>query len=136
MMLSDYDAVYDLWLSTEYMCLNECDTRDGIALYLQRNKGLCFVAVDGDDIIGTVLCGHDGRRGFLRHLAVQPDYRRCGVAGSLVRLSMDGLMQQGIGKCNIFVEDVNADGIEYWLNRGWKCLDYTFRMLQNNCSAR
>jgi len=71
MWLDDYESVYRLWSTSEGMSLDEDDNRDGIALYLRRNPKSCFVALDGKEIIGAVLCGHEGRRGILRHLAVR-----------------------------------------------------------------
>ncbi len=131
MTIEDFDAVHALWLKTEYLELNECDTREGIALYLNRNPGLCFVAEDKQGlIIANVLCGHDGRRGFLRHLAVAAEHRGSGLARRLVDCVLDALAQQGIGKCNIFVDDANVPGFSFWEHLGWVRLEETFRMLQ------
>lgn len=130
MTIEDYDTVYALWQRTEYMNFNECDTREGIDLYLNRNPGLCFVAEQDSVIVGAVLCGHDGRRGFLRHLAVAAEARGQGIARALINNSLNGLAAQGIGKCNIFVEDENVPGLEFWKQMGWVQFDYTFRMLQ------
>lgn len=130
MHIGDYDAILAIWQATEHMTMNECDSRDGIALYLKRNPGLCFVALDGGRIIGTVLCGQDGRRGFLRHLAVVKGHRGGGISRHLVKHTLDGLAAQGIGKCNIFVENDNMAGYAYWHHLGWVRLDPTFGMLQ------
>jgi ribosomal protein S18 acetylase RimI-like enzyme len=82
--VADYEAVYGLWAQTEGMSLGDDDTRERIAFYLARNPGLCFVAAVNGAIVGTVLCGHEGRRGILRHLAVEPTFRRRGIASALV----------------------------------------------------
>src|SRR5690349_5000206 len=105
MSLEDYDSVYRLWSTAEGMSLDEDDSRDGIALYLHRNPRSCFVALDGAAIIGAVLCGHEGRRGILRHLAVKPEYRKKGIATSLIKACFEALSAEGIKKCNIFVMD-------------------------------
>jgi ribosomal protein S18 acetylase RimI-like enzyme len=126
----DYDAVSRLWMETEHLSMNECDTREGIELYLKRNPGLCFVALVGCVMAGNVLCGHDGRRGILRHLAVSKPYRKYGIARTLVEKALFGLNAQGIGKCNIFVEDENSAGMNFWKHMGWKLLVYDFRMMQ------
>lgn len=130
MIISDYESVCALWARTEYLSLNECDTREGIELYLKRNPGLCFIAVNDISVIGSVLCGHDGRRGFLRHLAVEKTFRKRGIASQLIAASLRGLGEQGIGKCNIFVEDSNAPGMAFWTRAKWKKLVYDFSMLQ------
>src|SRR4051794_22337560 len=84
MKLTDYDQVLRLWQNSEGVGLNESDTRLAIALYLKRNRGMSFVARDGKFLVGAVLCGHDGRRGYLHHLAVAPTHRRKGLGTKLV----------------------------------------------------
>lgn len=130
MNITDYDRVLALWSDTEHMKLNECDTREGISLYLNRNPGLCFVAEQDGALVGAVLCGHDGRRGYLRHLAVAKEYRSRGIARGLVQSSLLGLAAHGIGKCNLYVEDENIPGLAFWARMGWETLDYTFRVMQ------
>lgn len=132
MTASDYDAVLQLWQNTEHLSLNECDTREGIELYLKRNVGLCFVAERDGALIGTVLCGHDGRRGILRHLAVRKDCRGCGIARELSSRALQGLAEEGISRCNIFVDNQNSSGLKFWSHLGWWKLSDTFQMLQNN----
>jgi hypothetical protein len=74
--LADYDTVLALWRSCEGIGLSDSDTREAIATYLARNPGLSLVATDADGVIvGAVLGGHDGRRGYLHHLAVAPAHR-------------------------------------------------------------
>lgn len=130
MTIADYNAVHALWLQTEFLTLNECDSLEGIALYLRRNPGLCFVAELNGEIAGAVLCGHDGRRGMLRHLSIAKAHRGHGLSRQLVEKCLAGLAQEGIGKCNIFVDDVNVPGFEFWAHLGWAKLDDTFRTLQ------
>jgi ribosomal protein S18 acetylase RimI-like enzyme len=130
MTLTDYDEVYRLWTRTEGMCLVDDDNREGIAVYLERNQGLCFVALVGGNLIGTVLCGHDGRRGILRHLAVKQEFRKRGIALLLVQRSLAALSQQGIKKCNIFVMDYNNAGLGFWEHIGFYPLPDDYRTLQ------
>ena len=81
--IDDYDAIYELWNSTEQSkrALNPVDDScEGIARYLKRNPDTCFAAVKNDRIIGVILTGHDGRRAIIHHLCVHPDYRRMGIA--------------------------------------------------------
>lgn len=135
MTLADHAEVHRLWTQTEGMCVVEDDRRDRIALYLKRNPGLCFVALVGGDLIGTVLCGHDGRRGIMRHLAVRKKFRKQGVALLLVQKSLAALSRQGIQKCNIFVMDYNVAGLRFWEHIGFDHQQYDYRTLQIETDA-
>ncbi len=121
MTIADYDAVLALWKATEGMGLSEADERPAIARYLERNPGMSFVGVEGDGrIVGAVLCGHDGRRGYLHHLAVAPSHRCRGIGRQLVERCLIALRSSGIGKCHLFVFAGNAAGITFWKRIGWK----------------
>ena len=92
MTIADYDAVYDLWIHTPGMGLNTTDdSREGIDKYLRRNPTTSFVALDGDAVVGVIMAGHDGRRGFIHHTAVLPTYRGQGIATRLVEHAMAAL---------------------------------------------
>lgn len=136
MALDDYHDILLLWKSMEGVVVDDVDSRSAIALYLDRNKGLSFVALAAGSIVGTVLCGHDGRRGLLRHLAVKPEYRRQGIARQLIAKSLDGLHSQGISKCNAYVIEENKSGQEFWKNIGWNMLARNFKIMQSStCST-
>lgn len=96
------------------------DSRDGIDAYLRRNPGCSYLALDDNTIIGAVLAGHDGRRGFLNHLAVDPSYRRCGIGSELLRLAEEALYKQGIRKSALFVLKDNRSGIAFYQTVGWE----------------
>jgi putative acetyltransferase len=118
--LTDYDAVLALWRSCEGIGLSESDTREAIAVYLVRNPGLSLVALnEGGVIVGAVLGGHDGRRGYLHHLAVAPPHRGRGLGRRLVDEALIRLRRLGIQKCNIFLFADNAAGRTFWLHEGW-----------------
>ena len=119
MELTDYEAVRELWQSTEEIELADTDSREGIARFLERNPGLSFVARDDDRIIGAVLCGHDGRRGYIDQLAVQEQYRRHGIGRSLVSRCVYNLMRIGIRKWHLFVFEDNPAAITFWSKLGW-----------------
>lgn len=119
MTANDYDAVLALWRSTENVGLSTADTRESIHAYLDRNPGLSLVARSGDRVIGAVLAGHDGRRGYLHHLAVAPEYRRQGVGTVLVDTCLARLAAAGIQKCHIHLFHQNDDGQEFWASAGW-----------------
>ena len=130
MSLRDHRRAVALWRRTEGMCVTADDRRAGIALYLRRNRGLCFVATSAGKLVGTVLCGHDGRRGILRHLAVDKRFRGKGIARRLVDLSLRALTRQGVARCNLFVMDTNPSAMAFWLHLGFKPLDDDYRTLQ------
>ena len=118
--IADYDAVHSLWRRSRGVGLNESDTKGAIALYLRRNPGLSLVAVTNDEVIvGAVLCGHDGRRGYLHHLAVDRKWRRRRIGGRLVSAALERLAKRGILKCNIFIFGDNEAGREFWRKAGW-----------------
>lgn len=114
-----YDEVMVLWRQCEGIGLSDADGRESITAYLERNPGLSFVArVDGT-LAGAVLCGHDGRRGYLHHLAVHPRFRRHRIGRRLVELCLDALRKVGIQKCHLFVQNGNGNGIAFWEAVGW-----------------
>src|SRR3954466_2284778 len=95
MSIGDFDEVPRLWENTEGVGLNESDTRKALSLYLDRNPGMSLVARHGREIIASVLCGHDGRRGFLYHLAIAGTHRKKGLGRRLVEMCLDKLAQEG-----------------------------------------
>ena len=119
MAIDDYDQVVALWRCTDGVGLNESDTREGVDAYLQRYPGLSLLACDGREIIGAVLCGHDGRRGYLHHLAVAPSHRRKGIGKQLVDRCLLALADCGIAKCNIMVYADNDHATAFWERGGW-----------------
>ena len=120
MTIEDYEKVYQLWLSCEGMGLNNLDdSKDGIAKYLNRNPDTCFVAEKSDEIVGVIIAGHDGRRGFIYHTAVNSDYRNQGIAAKLVDVTMDALKANGINKVALVVFDRNEVGNTFWEKVGF-----------------
>ena len=91
MTLQEYNEVIALWKRTEGVGIGSTDSKESVAAYLNRNPGMSFVAVSEDVIVGAVLCGHDGRRGYLHHLAVGQEYRNKGIGQSLVTACLDAL---------------------------------------------
>jgi putative acetyltransferase len=117
--LSDYAGVLALWQASEGVGLSGADSREGIRDFLQRNRGLSFVAKAGGQVVGAVLAGHDGRRGFLYHLAVASEWRRRGVGRKLVAASLARLRAAGIQKCHIVVFARNKAAQKFWRRIGW-----------------
>lgn len=135
MTLRDYDAVLSLWGSVPGVGLDsDCDSRQGIARYLRRNPGLSFVASINRMIVRAVLSGHDGRRGYLHHLAVMHACRRIGIGKALVSHCRRSLKKQRIPKCNIFLFRSNARRRSFWEHNGWN-LRRDLRMLQKMTDA-
>lgn len=117
----DYDAVLALWRATPGIGLDPVsDSRAAITRYLKRNPRLSFVAEIQGTLVGAVLSGHDGRRGYLHHLAVAAPYRRLGIGRALAARCLRGLARQGIPKCNLFLFRSNASGHSFWKYNGWK----------------
>ena len=120
--IEDYDALYELWSSTEQSrrALNPVDdSRAGIDRYLKRNPNTCFAAVLEGKIIGVILTGHDGRRGIIHHMCVHPAYRRMGIAGHLVSLAEDALKKEGIQKVFGLVFKDNGPANAFWEQQGY-----------------
>jgi len=123
MTLDDYEAVIALMSNTPGISLRDADSREATARYLQRNPGLSFVAqveAEGETgLCGCIMSGHDGRRGYLQHLLVLPEYRRQGIAGRLVEHCLSSLDALGIGKCHLDVFKTNESAARYWQHQGW-----------------
>jgi ribosomal protein S18 acetylase RimI-like enzyme len=123
MTADDYALVIGLWRRTEGMGLGESDTEQATAAYLRRNAGMSAVCLsEGGDLIGAVLCGHDGRSGYLHHLAVDPTHRLQGVAAQLLEYCFERLHEAGIQKCKIFLYRDNLSGASFWNHNGWSPL--------------
>jgi ribosomal protein S18 acetylase RimI-like enzyme len=118
--IQDYEAAYALWQAAEGIGLSEADERHNIAYFLRRNPGLSIVAEENGKIVGALLCGSDGRRGFLHHLAVAPGHRRAGIGRELVTRCLAELAAIGMRKCHIFVLQENAEGKRFWQRIGWE----------------
>jgi ribosomal protein S18 acetylase RimI-like enzyme len=115
MSIEDYEQVVRLWSSIEGVGLSDADTQVNISKFLKRNVGLSFVAEgNGQQIVGAILCGHDGRRGYLHHLAVSSFYRKKGIASRLINNCFAKLKEEGISKCHLFVFSNNQQGMNFW----------------------
>lgn len=120
MSIADYDAVYNLWMNTPGMGLNSTDdSREGIEKYLKRNPVSNFVAEDNGAIIGVIMSGHDGRRGYIYHIAVLPAYRNQGIAKRLVDCAMSALDEEGINKVALVAFKKNDTGNGFWESIGF-----------------
>lgn len=118
--ISDYDAAIELWSRVEGVEIAEGDSREEVAQYLSRNPGLSRIAEDEGTMVGVALCGHDGRRGLIYHLAVAPEYQGRGVGRKLVAECLDGLRKLGLKRALILVAADNPQGQAFWLRCGWE----------------
>ena len=119
MRVEDLVALRGLWESHPGIRLRGADSPEALAAYLNRNPGLSFVAVEEGRVIGGVIAGHDGRRGNLQHLVVEPGLRRRGIGRELVNHSLDALAADGVLKSHIYIQ-LHNDGAEaFWRSCGW-----------------
>lgn len=128
MTLDDYEAVYQLWINTPNMGLNDvADSKDGIAKMLKRNPTLSFVAeVDheqGKQIVGVIIAGEDGRRGYIYHTAVNVDYRNKGIGEALVNHVLGGMKALSISKVGLLIFQRNDIGNAFWERLGFDVRD-------------
>ena len=124
MTINDYEKVYELWKSCAGMGLNNLDdSKEGVEKFLERNPDTCFVADVDNNIVGVIIVGNDGRRGYIYHTAVNPQYRKQGIAKSLVDTAMTALQKIGINKAALVVFDRNEIGNDFWEKMGFTIRD-------------
>jgi len=119
MNIEDYQSLIGLWSRTEGLALSDADSEAAIDYYLKRNKGLSYVCTHEGRIVGTILCGHDGRRGYIYHVVVEPEFRGKSLGQELVNQSLKRLKEEGINKCHIMVIADNKIGNHFWNKTGW-----------------
>lgn len=116
----DYDQVYGLWMSIHGFGIRSIDdSMEGVSRFLKRNPTTSVVAVVGTEIVGAILCGHDGRRGCLYHVCVREDYRKHGIGKAMVVACMRALQKEQINKVSIIAFKSNSVGNEFWKDAGW-----------------
>jgi ribosomal protein S18 acetylase RimI-like enzyme len=127
-VMADYDQVLALWAKIEGVEICEGDSREEISEYLKRNPGLSRVAEVDGVMVAAALCGHDGRRGWIYHLAVAQDHRGHGVGKVLVEDCVDGLRKAGLPRAIILVAGDNPAGHQFWLRNGWEDIEGAIAM--------
>ena len=121
MLVKDIPAALLLWQGLPGIGLREADRPTALAKYLARNPDSSFVAINEEDkLVGVSLAGHDGRRGYLHHVAVNPDYRNLGLGRKLVDACLRALKAEGIEKCHLWVKVDNTAGKSFWNHVGWR----------------
>lgn len=118
MTIDDYDGICDVWKDHDGINLVD-DSLEGFTKYLKRNPTTSFVAEDNGKIVGTILAGHDGRRGFFHHVVVMPEYRNQGIGRKIVNHAMEALEKEGINKVALVVFEYNQLGNSFWEKLGF-----------------
>jgi len=116
----DYDQIFALWKSDPNIGLSDADSEEKIIKYLAHNPGGSFIALDGDKVVGTILCGHDGRRGYIHHLFVASQMRSKGIGRRLVELGLKYFVKEEIDKCHLFIFGDNDSGKQFWKALGFE----------------
>lgn len=120
MTIEDYDGVYALWMTIKGFAIRSVDdAREGVERFLSRNPGISVVAAKDGEIVGSILCGHDGRRGCLYHVCVREDCRMRGIGKSMVVYCMDALEREHISKVSLIAFTKNDIGNAFWKGIGW-----------------
>jgi len=135
MKLDRYPELIDFWKNTEGLWASDDDSYENLKIFLKRNPRLNFIAVSENKIVGTLKCTHDGRRGYLHHLAVKKEFRKEGIAKKLINKSLDNLQKAGItkDKVRVFVLDTNKPALKFWKHNGFieQIYDYLTFELKN-----
>lgn len=125
MAIDDYDELFAMWQKTPNMGLRSLDdSKEGISFFLKRNPNTNFVAYDDDKLIGAILSGHDGRRGYIYHAVVLPEYRGRGIGSVLVNMAVNALKGEGITRVCLNVMEKNEQGKSFWIKLGWEKKDF------------
>ena len=120
MTIQDYEKVYELWMSCKNMGFNDIDdSKEGISRFLERNPNTSFVAIQNEKLIGIILSGHDGRRGYIYHLSVNENYRKKRIGSELVKNCLDAFKQEKISKVALLVFKYNEVGNSFWEKQGF-----------------
>ncbi len=130
MTLDKYDELTAFWHSTEGLWASDDDDYNNLQKFLQRNPNLSLVVLYEDRIIGAIKCSHDGRRGYLHHLAVEKECRNRSIGRELVDRCMQNLRKEGIEKITVFVLDSNKAALGFWKHLGFDEQVYDYRTLK------
>lgn len=140
MTLKDYDGVYALWRTIRGFGIRSMDdSQEGVEVFLRRNPGMSVVAEKDGQIVGSILCGHDGRRGCLYHVCVREDCRRSGIGKAMVVHCMEALKAERINKVSLIAFTRNDVGNAFWKTIGWTKREdlnyYDFTLNEENITA-
>jgi len=120
---ADYYQVYELWNSSDEVVVNEDDSYERISSFLDYNSKFCFVAEE-NEIVGAILAGYDGRRGHIYHTIVRKDYRRRGIASSIVEQVINAFSMHGVNEVDLLSLSSNENGNAFWESRQFKICEH------------
>ncbi len=140
MKIDDYENVYRLWMSIKGFGIRSVDdSREGVEMFLRRNPTTSVVAEEDGKIVGSILCGHDGRRGCFYHVCVDPAYRRRGIGKDMAVRAMQELQKEKINKVSLIAFTQNDIGNAFWNSIGWTKREdlnyYDFTLNEANITA-
>ena len=135
MQLDRFNELIDFWKSCEGIYLSDDDEYENLKIYLKRNQKLNFIVLHENRIIATIKCSHDGRRGYIHHLAVQKEFRKEDIAIELINKCLEQLQKIGIRKYRVFVQDSNKEAINFWKHIGFDEQVYDYRTFQMNSTT-
>ena len=140
MTMEDYDEVHALWMSIKGFVIRSIDyAREGVERFLSRNPSTSVVAVEDGRIVGSILCGHDGRRGCFYHVCVHRDYRQRGIGKAMAVAAMEALRREKINKVSLIAFKSNEVGNSFWKGVGWTFREdlnyYDFTLNEANITA-
>ena len=140
MTIDDYDEVRSLWMTIKGFGIRSVDdSREGVETFLKRNPTSSVVAIEDGKIVGSILCGHDGRRGCLYHVCVAKDYRMRGIGKEMVVFCMNALKAEHINKVSLIAFTKNDIGNAFWKRIGWTKREdlnyYDFTLNEDNITA-
>lgn len=140
MKTEDYDKVHNLWMTIKGFGIRSVDdSYEGVERFLKRNPGLSAVAEEDGNIVGCILCGHDGRRGCMYHVCVAEEFRMKGIGRSMVVHCMEGLKAESISKVSLIAFAENDIGNAFWNEIGWTKREdlnyYDFVLNEENITA-
>lgn len=120
MTIEDYQGVHDLWMTIKGFAIRSIDDSwEGVERFLKRNPSTSVVAEKNGEIVGSILCGHDGRRGCFYHVCVREDCRMRGIGKSMVVRCMEELEKEKISKVSLIAFTENDIGNAFWKEIGW-----------------
>ena len=137
---SDYEQVHKLWMTIHGFGIRSIDdSREGVLRFLNRNPGISAVAEANGQIVGSILCGHDGRRGCFYHVCVREDYRRHGIGKAMAVFCMKALQKEKINKVSLVAFKSNQLGNAFWHEEGWSMREdlntYDFTLNEENLTS-
>ncbi len=140
MKIEDYEGLHTLWMSIKGFGIRSVDdSYEGVERFLRRNPGISVVAEENGEIVGGILCGHDGRRGCLYHVCVREDHRRLGIGKDMVVHCMNALKEENINKVSLIAFTKNDVGNAFWKTIGWTQREdlnyYEFTLNEANITA-